>query len=117
MMELWHIEDNNPRQYFFVNINLLLKLLFLLPVAVSFLAFTLVEDIEFYFVVGFFAFWIFALGNITFPYIETCRRFGCKYRHVLSTPINSIFTKEEVEHYYTHDVQRIKGKRNEKEKA
>ena len=85
----------------------MLKLLFLLPIGGMFLAFTLYEDIEFYFIIGFFVYWLFALGNVVFPYVETCRKYGCNPRYVLSTPINTLFTKQEVENYYTTQILKI----------
>ena len=58
--------------------------------------------------IGFLLFWVFGLGNIVIPYIETCRRAGCKYEVVLSTPINTLFSREEVDDFYSHEIKRIR---------
>lgn len=42
LMEMWDIQEHYPEQYFFVNANLLVKLLILVPQAATFLAFTVV---------------------------------------------------------------------------
>lgn len=81
-----------------------------------FLAFTLFEDIEYFFIVGFFSFWVFTLGNIVFPFVETCRKKGCKRRYVLATPINTLFTKEEVDTFYTKELDQISQEKQPQKK-
>ncbi len=89
-----------------MNVDLLLKLLYVLPPASLYLAFAIVEDAELYFFYGFIAFWLFGLGSVVYPLVETCHKHGCKPRVVLSTPINTIFTNQEVTAFFQRDVKK-----------
>ena len=93
LIELWQIQDDNPRQFTFVNTNLLLKLFNLWPTALIYLAFAVVQDKEFYFFFAFLGFWLLAFGNVAFSMIYTAKLHGCKKRLLIATPSNSLFTK------------------------
>ncbi len=77
LYELWELKENR-KQYMYANLLLLYKVLSLLPMLVCYACFLILEGGDFNYMYCLIAFWVFLAGNVCFPLLVICRRWGVK---------------------------------------